>query len=106
MKQKPLPSPHQPLPPMWVGLIQPGEGLNGAQPAVPSGGGVPGLAEHSAGSVCGGCGTAVQQSLGVPHWGPGQGAGVSARWGPEPRRAQPEPWPSSAWRAGCARRAP
>lgn len=106
MKQKPLLSPHHPLPPMWVGLIQPGEGLNGAKPAVPRGEGVPSLAEHSASSIRGGCRTVIQQTVCVPQWGQGQGAGVSARWGPEPRRAQPEPWPSSASRAGCARRAP
>lgn len=50
MKQKPLPSPHHHLPPMWVG-IQPSEGLSGTKTTVPGRRVVPGLAEHSAGSI-------------------------------------------------------
>ena len=59
---------------MWVG-IQPSEGLSGTKTTVPRRKGVPGLAEHSAGSIHGRFRTAVQQTLCFPHWGQGQAGG-------------------------------
>lgn len=93
---------------MWVG-IQPSEGLSGTKTTVPGRKGVPGLAEHSAGSIHGRFRTAVQQTLCSPTGGRGRWAGVSAEaggTGATPSPAQPEPWPSLACRAGYARQAP
>ena len=94
---------------MWVGLTQAGEGLNGTKTAVPRQEGVPGLAEDSTGSIRGRCRTLGQQSLCVPLWGDRGRRGRGVRQvgtGAPPSPAQPEPWPSSAWRADCAPRAP
>lgn len=108
MKQSLFPRPHHALPPKWVGLTQAGEGLNGTKTAVPRQEGVPGLAEGSAGSICSRCRTLVLQSLCVPVWGDrgrrGRDVGQVGT-GATPSPAQPEPWPSLAWRADCAPRA-